>query len=664
MLLLKPIRIGPFELRNRIVMPAMHLGYSPLGRVTDQLVAFYRERARGGVGLIVVGGCVINAEAGGPMFLSLRSDDDVPAMARLASAIKGEGARASAQLYHGGRYVHAMFLDGGKALGPSPVYSPFTKETPREATLDDIERTLADFAAAAGRARRAGFDAVEVLGSAGYLISQFLSPVTNKRTDRYGGTLEGRMRFGLEAIEAVRRAVGPDSIVGLRLAGNEFVEGGGGSDLAVAFAAEASARGLDYVSVTGGWHETHVPQILGEVPEGAFTYLARKVRQVSRAPVFVANRLGSPEVAEKTLRDGLADAICMGRPLIADPDLPRKLGEGRVREIVRCAACNQGCFDGVMRLRPTSCMVNPRVGAEAAARPSRAGRPKRVVVVGGGPAGMMAALTAAQRGHTVSLHERRDHLGGQLDLAAAVPGKAGLAVIAADLEVAVRQAGVEVCLGAELDADAVLALGPDAVVVATGAAPAPLELPGSGTIPVVQAWDVLAGREVVGKRAVVIGGGATGVETALHLARSGAMDAPTAAFLLVHGAEPPELIREMAIRGPRTVTLIEIERKVATEIGPSTRWSVMAWLERCGVEVLTSTEAVRLERDGLVVRKSGSERLVPADGVVLALGSRPNAGITAALEGRVPELLVVGDARQVSRALDAIHEGYATACAL
>ena len=326
--LLTPIDVGSIRLKNRIVMPAMHLLYTPEGEVTDQLVAFYAERARGGAGLIIVGGCTIDEYSGGANMIGLDHDRFMPGLKRLAKEVHSSGALIGAQLYHAGRYAHSALI-GRQAIAPSAITSRFTREEPREMTKEDIKKVIDNYAKAAARAKEAGFDVVEILGSAGYIISQFLSPITNKRTDEYGGNLENRMRFGLEVADAVRKAVGKDFTVFIRIAGNEFVPGGNTNKEARIFAAALAGHGIDAFNVTGGWHETRVPQIPMEVPRAGFAYLARGIKEVVDKPVIACNRINDPMLAERLIIDGMADMVGFARGLIADPMMPEKLMQGR-----------------------------------------------------------------------------------------------------------------------------------------------------------------------------------------------------------------------------------------------------------------------------------------------------------------------------------------------
>ncbi|MBI5486949.1 MAG: FAD-dependent oxidoreductase [Deltaproteobacteria bacterium] len=656
--LLQPLQLRHRTVRNRIVMPAMHMGYTPQGEVTQRLIDFYSARSRGGAGLIVVGACTIDEFSGGPFFISLRDGSFVPGMHRLAHAIQEHGALAAVQLLHAGRYVHSFLIGGKPALAPSAVPSRYTRETPRELTYDEIREVILHYASAAARAVEAGFDAVEVIASAGYLVAQFLSPVTNLRTDDYGGkTLPGRARFGLEVARAVRAAVGDSTVVGFRLAGNDFVPGGNTNTQAAEFARLLEAEGVDYVSVTGGWHETRVPQIIAAVPQGAYAYLARGVRERVGIPVFAANRINHPGIGERILADGLADAVCFGRALIADPDLPRKAIEGRQDRVVRCVGCGQGCFDKVMSLEAVTCMVNPLAGREGEPPPAPCVRRKKVLVVGGGPAGLMAAATAAERGHEVILHERVN-LGGQLALAAASPGRRELRLIANDLEARALAAGVSLRVGQPLDADAIVSFGADAVVFATGGRPLQPRIPGSDGPNVQHAWDVLAGRSVPGRSVAVIGGGAVGVDVARHIALLGSLDADTIRFLLVEEAEAPEEIRRLARRGTRQVTLVEMRGKFGADIGVSTRWSLMQDLERYGVTMIAGRKVIRITPEGLELEGDGP-LLVTCDTVVLAAGAEPERTLYDAVASRLPEAHLIGDAKEVRRAFDAVAEGYA-----
>ncbi len=322
--LLTPLKVRDIELRNRIVMTAMHLNFTPDGRVNDRLVAFYEERARGGTGLIIVGGCIIDDYAGATWMLDLRDDSSVEGHSILVDAIKRHGAAASCQLYHAGRYSHSISIEGRQAVAPSAVISRFTREEPRAMTLDDIQQTIGAYAQAASRVREAGYDIVEVLACTGYLICQFLSPITNLRTDEYGGTWENRMRFGLEVADAIRASVGPDFAVMFRIAGHDYMEGGNTNREWALFAAELEKHGVDGINVTGGWHETRVPQLPMSLPRGGFAYLAAGVKDKVDIPVVASNRINDVFIADEILRMEMADLAGMARALIADPYLAGK----------------------------------------------------------------------------------------------------------------------------------------------------------------------------------------------------------------------------------------------------------------------------------------------------------------------------------------------------
>jgi 2,4-dienoyl-CoA reductase (NADPH2) len=658
--LFSPIQINSMHLKNRIVMTAMHLGYTPQGEVTDQLVEFYAERSRGGVGLIIVGGCPIDEYGGMAGMISLHHDRYVPGLERLTHAVKEGGARIAAQLYQAGRYTHSAMIGGRKPFSSSAVKSKLTGETPRVLELDEIPGVQDRFAEAALRAKKAGFDAVEILGSAGYLICQFLSPITNLRDDRYGGTLENRMRFGLEVVEKVRKALGPDYPVLIRLAGNDFMEGGHTNREARIFAVELEKAGIDLFNVTGGWHETRIPQLTMHVPQGAFTYLAQGIKSVVRGPVIASNRINDPSLGEEIIRQGEADMVTMARGLLADPDLPNKAGKGKANLIYHCIACNQGCFDRIFQLRPVACLVNPRAGMEWDTKLTPAPRAKKVLVVGGGPAGMKAACTAAERGHNVLLVEKSPFLGGQLLLNQSIPGRKEIVRAARDLENNLRTLPVEILLSTEADASFVKNKAPDAVILATGASPSLPDIPGIRDEKVVTAWDVLSGEKAVEKRVVIIGGNAVGLETALFLANQGTISPEVLHFLLTTRAESMESIELLLNKGNKDVTVVEMTGRAGQDIGSSSRWTVMAELRRLGVKIMTGAKVAEISGQGVVVEKNGNREPLAADTVVVAAGAMPVNRLAGELEGFAAEIHIVGDARNPRNALEAVREGWLT----
>jgi len=658
-LLFSPLQINQMHLRNRIVMPAMHLNYTPGGKVSDQLVAFYAERAQGGAGLLIVGGCVINDLAGGPIFVSIKDDADIPGLARLAEAAHEHGAAIGVQLYMAGAYSHRILI-GQQAVSSSAHVSRFTKDEARELTLEEIDEVQNDFARAALRAQKAGLDMVEILGSAGYLICQFLSPRINQRGDRYGGSLENRMRFGLETVAKVRNAVGPEFCVGIRIAGNDFIPGSHTNTEAAIFAKACQEAGADLINVTGGWHETLVPQITSELPAAGFSYLARGVRRAVQLPVAASNRIHSPGLAEDILARGDADLVCMGRPLLADPNLPKKAQAGRPELIRRCIACNQGCFDAIPQMQPVGCAVNPRAGREAKApRDLPPARPAQtVVVVGGGPAGCQAAITATRRGHNVILLEAAGRLGGQPAWYAAPTDKPDFASISAWQGAQLRDLGVDVRLGFAADAESIAALEPDQVILATGARPAAPPIPGLDRPQVCQAWDVLQGKARPQGRVVVIGGGAVGLETALNIARRGALTPEQVYYLALFQAEAPETIGRLIAEGSHQVTVLEAMAKLGQGIGRSTRWITFGQLKRFGVASHTKVKVLAIEENGVRAALEDGERLFPAETVVVATGARPMDELAATLKARGLGVRVVGDAAGAGSVLEAMRQGY------
>jgi len=657
--LFEPISIGPVTLSTRMVMTAMHLNYTPAGEVTDQLINFYRARARGGAGLIILGGAAINEQAAGmDGFLSIMDDSNVPGLKTFADAIHGEGGKTAVQLYMAGAYSFCG-LKGLPVLAPSEYVSGFTRQKTTAMTLDDIERVQNDYIRAAARGRDAGFDAVEVLASAGYLICQFLSPKTNKREDQYGGSLENRMRFGLEVVEKVRKEIGPETALIVRVAGNDFVPGSSTNDEARIFAWACQEKGADCINVTGGWHESRVPQITMDLPRAGYVYLARGIKENVDIPVIGCNRINDPLIAEEVLREGIADLVGVARGFIADPEFGKKAREGRLDEIRRCVACNQRCFDHVFMLKPVGCMVNPRAGREAETEVVPALQPKKILVAGAGPAGCEFACTASQRGHKVIVLEKEPDIGGQVSWASEATGKSELLNILRYYRTRLCKAGVEVRTGTKLTPEIVAREQPDLTVVATGAAPVKPPIEEVEAPHVCQAWDVLRGQAPTGANVVIVGGGSVGLETAVFLASKGTISPEQLYFLTLHQAEPPELLRELMVRGVKKVTVIEMASRMAQDVGPSTRWVLMKEVEARGVKLITGAEMREILPNRVVYTNSAGEDIsLHADTVVLAMGSRPERSLATELEQAGFTVRVIGDSAKVGRIGEAIESGF------
>lgn len=627
--LFEPIRVGALTLANRVVMPAMHLHMARDHAVTEEMIAFYRERARGGAGLVTVGFATVDTLGGSPAHLGAHRDDLVPGLARLSAAIREGGARAAVQLNHAGRYAHSSAV-GETPVAPSAVPCRLTGETPRALEEHEIEALVAAFAAGARRVRRAGFDAVEILCGTGYLVSGFLSPLTNRRDDRWGGSPENRMRFGVEVVRAVRAAVGDGFPVIARVNGLEGMEGGTSGEELIAFAVRLAAEGVDALNVNVGWHESRLPQVVASVPRGAFAHLARAVKARVSVPVAASHRINDPDVARALLADGSCDLVAMGRALIVDPRLPEKAREGREDEIVHCVACGQGCFDNVLALKPVECLANPRAGHELDRARRPAARVVKVLVAGGGPAGMSAALAAAERGHAVVLYERAPRLGGKLQLAGVPPGRGELAGLADDLARQLDLCGVRVEVGRAVDGRVLDGERPDAVILATGAEPATPPIRGASLPHVVQAEALLRGEAEVRGRVAIVGGGAIGVETALFLAE----------------------------RGTGAIIILELARELGRNLGRTTRWTMLQDLERLRVARRTGARVVEITEGVVRIEVQDVLEEISADTVVLAAGARAHDLLQPLVAARKIPFVVVGDASNVGNALDAIHQGF------
>jgi 2,4-dienoyl-CoA reductase (NADPH2) len=638
-LLLQPGRIGSLALKHRILMGAMHLGLEGDRDALPRLKAFYEKRARGGAALIITGLTAVLPEGGGHRMFCLTEPDHRDQLRELAEAVRLAGGRIALQLAHQGRYARSEET-GLAPKAPSAVASRLTKETPEAMSAADIARLIEAFADGAAFAASAGFDAIEIMGSEGYLLNEFVSPLTNLRTDEYGGDLEGRMRVCLEIVEAIRGRVGAGFPLIYRMSGDDLMEGSTTMEETLEFARRLEKSGADALNVGIGWHESTVPTVGAIVPPAAFAPIAGAVRKAVGIPVIGANRIHTPEVAEEALARGDLDFIAPARPWLADPSFASKIAEGDREGLNVCLSCNQACLDHVMGRppKPVSCLVNPEAGRESEPVP-RAEKPLTVAVVGGGVAGLQAAKTAAERGHKVTLFEASDRLGGQFRLASAIPGKQVFRETVRYYEVALRRLGVAVRLGTRPSASDLAAF--DRLVLATGVEPfVPGTLPGSD-LPIVCTYaQLLSGERLPGRKIVIVGGGGIGCDVAHYLA---------------------ETARQDGVR----ITLVSRAERPAKGVGPTTRWVLLGELRRSGVHLLIGYRCVRIAENGVWAERGGERQFVEADQVVLCTGQRSRRDVAEEWpEGRSAEW--VGGAAEAAElnAARAIRQAYELALTL
>jgi 2,4-dienoyl-CoA reductase (NADPH2) len=658
--LLAPLDLGHVTLPNRVVMGSMHTGLEDHARDFPKLAAYFAERARGGAALIVTGGFAPNVEGTFyPLASKLTTRREARQHRQVTDAVHDAGGRIALQILHAGRYSYTPWC-----VAPSSVKSPISKFTPRALGDRGVRRQIRSFARAARLAREAGYDGVEVMGSEGYLINQFLAPRTNRRTDRWGGSPEKRRRFAVEVVRAVREAVGPDFIVIYRISVLDLVEEGQTWDEVTALAAEIEAAGATMLNLGIGWHEARVPTIVTSVPRAAFTSYAARLKQHVSIPVVATNRINMPDVAEQVLAGG-ADLVSLARPFLADPDWVRKAAESRADEINTCIACNQACLDHTFVNKRASCLVNPRAAHETELVIGPTRTVKKVAVVGAGVAGLAAATTLAERGHEVELFEARDHVGGQFDIAMRIPGKEEFAETIRYFTRRLDLTGVKLHLGRRVDADELLEGGFTEVVVATGVAPRMPSIPGIDHPMVMSYADLVRGERTAGRSVAVIGAGGIGVDVCEFLTTEHSPALDVDAWKAEWGVGDPAESRG-GLRpphpepSPRRVVLLQRKTSsIGKGLGKTTGWVHRASLKAKGVEQVTGVVSYdRIDDEGLHVTVgtggdgATEQRTYPVDTVVLCAGQESVRTVADVLEERGLTVHVVGGA-DVAAELDA-----------
>jgi 2,4-dienoyl-CoA reductase (NADPH2) len=659
--LFSPVRINTLEIKNRIAYPSLGLLYSTDGKLNERYFNYFQERANGGVGMLTVGPVGVDFIGSGAIALSLANDDAIGDFQKLTGIIKDGGARAWIQLFHAGAYSHPMFVGGQQPIAPSAVYSRYSQTTPREMTPQDIHQVQDAFVRAAERAKAAGFDGIEILASAGYLITQFLSPRTNQRTDDYGGCFENRVRFPKELIELMRARLGPEYPLTIRMAGNDFVKDSNTDTETPEFAKVYEQAGVDGINVTGGWHESRVPQLPMHLPRSAFAFLALNIKKAVSVPIMASNRISDPDSAEQIIKDGYADMVNLGRVLIADPQWPQKAFEGKVDEIRPCVGCSQGCTDEVFNGRPVFCVGNARAGFEGERQLLQTDNPKNVMIVGAGAGGLEAAVTAAMCGHQVEVYEKDSDIGGQLWLAGAPPHKQEILEFIRYYRSLINKYQIPLHLNTAVDTDVVKKQNPDYIILAEGAQPLPPEIDGYDDPCVYSAWQVLKGNPVLGKTVAVIGGGSVGLETALFIAAKGTLTPATLHFLFAYEAVSVERLRELMFQGSSQVTVFEMLPRIGKDVGKSTRWILFDNLKRYKVSLKTGTAVTSVRKGTVKFQKDGQEKQMQFDNVILASGIQSVPGLSAEIKKLGVPFATVGDGVRPGKLNEAIHGGFLAA---
>jgi 2,4-dienoyl-CoA reductase (NADPH2) len=623
------ISIGNLKLDNRLIMLATHLGYcGEDGIITNRLVGFYEARARYRPGFIIVGGCYTeHLGMSGPTMIGISRDEHIEGLRHLVEKVHTYNVPIAAQLYHAGRYAHSLILRE-QAVSASAVKCRLTRETPRELTVDEVHTTIQNFAVAARRAKDAGFDAVEILGSAGYIINQFLAEATNRRTDEYGGEFDNRSRFPLEIVSAIRKEVGSDYPILYRMSGADFVPHGLTLEDNQKLAPLLVNAGVDCLDVTGGWHETRIPQITMDVPRGHYAYLAEGIAEVVNVPVVACNRINSVTVAEHILERGKAQLIGMSRGFIADPKLPQKAREGNPTITRPCIGCNQGCLDRVFMVEPVTCAINPFAGYEtmrSLGRPSKG----KIAVVGGGPAGMQVSWILAMRGFRVTIFEENNRLGGLLNLAAKIPGRGEFAAYVSYMIRELHRLHVDIRLNTLANSSTIVAEGFDCTICATGTVAGAPAVDGVELFHVMSAYDAIRFDLDNLDDVVVVGGGALGCYVAAFLASRAS-----------------------------SVQIVDADEALGVDLGRTTRWVILKTLKEKKIESHLNAEATHIDTKKITIKQDGKYYHLRAKTVIIATRPQPRDRITKQLEKKGLRFEKIGSITKPMNLLEIVHSAF------
>ena len=667
--LLQPLDLGFTTLRNRVLMGSMHVGLEEAKDGFERMAAFYAERARGGVALMVTGGIAPNDDGRPyPGGARMATEEEAAQHKVVTDAVHAAGGKIAMQILHFGRYAYHPGL-----VGPSAIKAPISPMPPRALTTEEVERTINDYAHSAAMAQKAGYDGVEIMGSEGYLINEFIAARTNQRDDEWGGSYENRMRFPVEIVRRTRERVGPNFIIIYRLSMLDLVEGGSTFDEVVQLAQAVEAAGATIINTGIGWHEARIPTIATSVPRGAFAWVTQKMKGKVKIPLITTNRINTPEVGEKILAEGCADMVSMARPLLADPEFVNKAAAGRADEINTCIGCNQACLDHTFSGKITSCLVNPRACHETILKIEPVTAKKRVAVVGAGPAGLAASTTAARRGHDVTLFEAGEDVGGQFNIAKQIPGKEEFYETLRYYRNELKAAGVKAQFNTRVSVDDLVKGGFDEIILATGVSPRTPAIEGVDHPKVLSYLDVLRDKKPVGKTVAVIGAGGIGFDVSEYLTHEGESPSLNLAkfneewgidsgYAERGGIKAPHLPKP-----PRQIFLLQRKTsKVGDGLGKTTGWIHRTSLKNRNVEMIAGATYNKIDDAGLHITVGGKDVVLPVDNVVLCAGQEPFRELQAGLEAAGQKVTLIGGA-DVAAELDAkraIKQGTEVAAAL